>query len=180
MGARHGKNEYRIEGNVVFLKLTQGLWTALDLADLSLALNYRWRAASGYVRGRCQNPKSKRQVLLHRVLKGVENNDPHDPEVDHRDNDGFNNRRNNLRVGNSTQNKCNVSLRSDNKTGFKGVYRRRGGFSGQVAFEGKKMSVGIHETAESAARACDDLRRKFHGDFARLNFPEQNEASACL
>ena len=52
-------------------------------------------------------------VLLHRVIAGT----PVGMETDHRDRDGLNNRRNNLRNATIAQNRQNAAISADNTSG---------------------------------------------------------------
>lgn len=92
--------------------------------------------------------------------------------VDHKNGNGLDNRRANLRVCTQAQNGCNSGKKRQHKR-FKGVYldRRRGLWFAQLFVNRKSFFGGYHPTEIEAAQAYDDLARKNHGEFANLNFP---------
>jgi hypothetical protein len=67
--------------------------------------------------------------------------------------------------------KLNPILNTNNKSGFRGVYKRGEKFGAQLGIKGRKVKVGYFDTAEEAARAYDAVARERLGPSARLNFP---------
>jgi hypothetical protein len=108
------------------------------------------------------------QVLMHRqiVNAGV------GWEVDHIDRNGLNNQRSNLRLCTKSQNQHNANMRSDNTSGFKGVSRAKGARSWQarIRVDGKLIHLGSFSEKSEAAKAYDEVARKYFGEFARTNF----------
>lgn len=93
--------------------------------------------------------------------------------VDHVDGNGLNNTRVNLRSATDQQNSWNRGLRSDSRTGYKGVSSRRGGkgFVARIQVEGKRKFLGWFHNPVDAAKAYDAAALEHFGEFARLNFP---------
>ena len=105
---------------------------------------------------------------LHRFLLGIT-----DPkiEVDHRDGDGLNNCRSNLRVATAAQNQHNQRLRIDSTTGLKGTYFHEGAgkFKAQITVNRKVKGLGHFTSPYDAARAYDGAALEAFGDFAMTN-----------
>ena len=88
-------------------------------------------------------------------------------QVDHRDNDGLNNKWNNLRIATPSKNQANSRMQVNNTTGFKGVSRKRKRFVASIAVDGKQRHLGTFDTAEEAHIAYRDASEKYHGEFSR-------------
>jgi hypothetical protein len=101
---------------------------------------------------------------MHRLILGVKDRKI---RVDHKDRNGLNNQRNNLRIANVVQNAGN-SRKRDNKTGFKGVSRRGKRFMAYIGVKGKVSYLGSFDTAELASVAYEAAANKYFGEFARV------------
>ena len=75
----------------------------------------------------------------------------------------------NLRLATTSQN--NANRERVNKLGFRGVYRRRKGFTAIIRVEGRSTRLGQFSDPEAAARAYDLAAIATQGEFAILNFP---------
>lgn len=91
-------------------------------------------------------------------------------EVDHRDVTGTNNAWTNLRAATRRQNARNTKVRRDNVVGYKGVSKHKAKFIARACCKGKRVYLGIFDTAILAAQAYDIAVQKYHGNFARPNF----------
>jgi AP2 domain len=100
---------------------------------------------------------------MHKLLTGY-------PKTDHRDGDGLNNQRYNLRETTDAQNGANTGPRTGR---YKGVHRYEGQglWRAQIQVNGIKNHIGVYSSEESAARAYDQAALAIWGEFARLNFP---------
>jgi hypothetical protein len=94
--------------------------------------------------------------------------------VDHINGDPWDNRRANLRICTQAENSRNRKRDRRNTSGYKGVRVRRDGygFDVRINFDRKAIFVGTFADKIEAARAFDEAARKYHGEFARLNFPQ--------
>ena len=104
-------------------------------------------------------------VYMHRLILDAQKGQ----EVDHINNDGLDNQRENLRFCTSSQNKANMRLRADNKSGYKGINfdKQTGKWRARIKFNGKEYSLGRHSNLKDAVRA----RKKaltLHGEFAKI------------
>jgi hypothetical protein len=99
-------------------------------------------------------------------------NPPADLVIDHRNCDGLDNRRSNLRFATHAQNTLNRRKKKNAVSQFRGVWFYKGKWGSQISSQGKRMFLGRFDNEIDAAKAYDEAARKYHGEFARLNFPE--------
>jgi len=93
--------------------------------------------------------------------------------VDHKNRKGFDNRKANLRVATRSQNNCNRKRENRRDTSrYKGVYRdkRDNKWMVCISYNGIRIFLGRFDDEIEAAKAYDEVTRKYHGDFAVLNF----------
>ena len=116
------------------------------------------------------NPLTKRPVMMHRLILGEP---PSDQKVivDHRDGNGLNNQRSNLRWVTKQENNCN--RRSVGSSQFLGVSwnKRHRKWTSQIRKDGKRTHLGTFVSEIEAAKAYDAKAIQLHGEFANLNFP---------
>jgi dipeptidase D len=95
--------------------------------------------------------------------------------VDHKNNDTLDNRRANLRLATRRENSCNKRKQNNTFSRFIGVSfsKRRGKWCASISNSGKKIWLGYFVSEVEAARAYDDAAKRYHGEFARLNFCEE-------
>lgn len=153
------------------IPLTQGKFALVDDEDFTHLSSFKWYAQkigfTFYAVRMIRLPDYRRTSLpMHRAIL---NPKPHQG-VDHRDCNGLNNTRKNLRIATQTQNLRNARLRSDSVTGFKGVsLRRNGRFMATITYGGKGHHLGHFNTAEAAYVAYCKAAVKHFGEFARLS-----------
>lgn len=136
----------------------------IDDFDEKYVRHFSWCTISDRYVGR----RSGSQIIyLHRALLNVGD----DIEVDHRDGDGFNNQRDNLRVATRSQQLANARTRSDNTSGFRGVHfdKRRGLFAAEIKVGPKRYRLGRFRDPIEAACAYNAAALKHFGEFARVN-----------
>ena len=162
------------------LPLSQGLYALVDDEDYEALSKYKWSLSKG---GRSKTKlyaiRSKRSddpehypssILLHRQLMGFPAS-----LVDHVDGDGLDNRRENLRLANHSENRCNRVSPGFGSTNYRGVYLDKSRKTGkrrwrvEIYKDGKKYRVGRFKTPEDAARAYNEKAKELHGEFATLN-----------
>lgn len=152
-------------GDVAFVPLTRGFMATIDAADIPLVEGFNWTAKpdrSGRVYA------ANGRGMMHQIISGH-------TRPDHRDGDGLNNRRNNLRAATSQQNNRNRRIGSANKSGFKGVSFRsdRDTWLAAIRINGQLKKLGTFATKEEAAHAYDAAAKHAFGGFAVFNFPDK-------
>jgi hypothetical protein len=144
-----------------FKHLIQWYWSAQKSND-----GMRWYA----VRHTSRKLGKRKTIYMHNEIMPP----PPGMIVDHRDHDGLNNQRSNLRHATSAQNVHNSNKQKNNKSGYIGVRpKRRGKFETYIFLDNHQKFLGSFIRAEDAARAYDKAAKEHRGEFAVLNFPEE-------
>lgn len=91
------------------------------------------------------------------------------PMIDHEDTNKLNNKWENLRKATKSQNMMNVGIRSDNKSGARGVSwdSSRKKWTARLRVGKKYLSLGRFENKEDAIEAYKSAAIKSYGAFAR-------------
>lgn len=150
------------------IPLTQGQVAIVDDGDYERVAEYKWYAKKHgktyyAVRKARVNGKWKR-LYMHQAILGQTS------LFDHRNLNGLDNQRHNLRPASHRQNSWN--RRSSNRNGFKGVFRQRSGnWTARIMHYGTQANLGTFGTLSEAAHAYDLAAKRLFGDFAQLNFP---------
>ena len=167
--SRQKARAIRIDGDVAYIPLTNGHEAIIDASDVHLAEGWNWSAKvrpwttyagrTAYVSG------AKVDVKLHRVILGV----TPDQIVDHKNGNGLDNRKNNLRPATAAQNAQNAAKRKDNSSGFKGVgfHKQVGLWEAYINAGGKRLHLGYHASPEQAHEAYVKASAAMHGAFGR-------------
>lgn len=147
------------------IELTQARWALVDAADLEVLTRYRWCAIRNsrtfYAITRLRRGARQVSLSMHQLLCDYR------PLTDHKNGDGLDNRRENLRPATHAQNMRNRRVALNSRTGVLGVVLLKNGrYRASVRSEGKRFVTGGHATLEAAASARDELARRLHGAFA--------------
>lgn len=88
--------------------------------------------------------------------------------VDHRDGDGLNNQRDNLRPCTQAQNIAAARF-TKSESGYRGVYRNRNLWEARIKTGGRIVRLGTFKDKEEAAQVRDKAALALWGEFAQLN-----------
>lgn len=156
-----------------------GKYAIVDDADSDLVAGYSWR---GVISGNVLYAHTDmfidgkwRTVRMHRFIL----NTTPSQLVDHKNGNGLDNQRNNLRIATRRQNRQNAKQKSDSTTKYKGVRKAVSGFQWQatITVNGKRVALGGYRTQWDAAKAYNDAATRYFGEYAKLNdLPEQPDA----
>jgi len=159
-----------------------GFVTFVDDEDYRFLMRWRWYTVHGrnthYVeRERYGGYRKHESISMHRVIMDT----PDGIEVDHKDGDGLNNQKSNLRNCYPHQNKKNRQRNVNNTSGHKGVYvvhAKRETKKGikeyiyifaRITVDSKRIHLGVFKTIEDAGMAYDEAALKYFGEFVREN-----------
>lgn len=172
-----------ISPGVFSIPLTQGYAALVDAEDVARVAQFKWHVhfngnnwyAIRHVR--LSDGKEGHQ-RMHRFIMGLQFDDSRD--VDHKDRDGLNNQKNNLRIATRSQNQHNQGLAKHNTSQFKGVSfdKSRNKWEAYIKLSGEQLRVGRFGDPIAAAQAYDEAARKYFGEFACVNFPRSGEQGA--
>lgn len=144
-----------------------GLVAIVDDEDYDLVFGFPWIATGGkwntYAKFGYGPRTARKHELMHRMITGC----PDGFEVDHINHNGLDNRKENLRVVDSSQNKWNQRIKSNNKSGFKGVHydNRRQRFVASIQVGKKRLYLGVCRDILDAAKAYEDAAKKLHKEY---------------
>lgn len=135
------------------IKLTQGKVAIVDVADHATLSKYKW---SFHTAGYAYRKNGPRNVYMHRFIMGATVGQ----EVDHRNRNGLDNRRANLRL-------CTHAENSRNRAGINVSFdKRKKKWKAQIGIGMKQRWIGYFETKAEASKAYKQAVIKYHGTFA--------------
>ena len=151
------------------IQLTKGLSALVDAEDLDIIQEHSWAALKTkrpdkfYAVSRIET----KFVYMHHLILGSNR------QVDHRNGNGLDNRRGNLRFVTTAQNQMNKNkwIRECSSK-HKGVSFRAGrskGWYAYIIFAKKQISLGYFSSELDAAHAYNEAATKYFGEFANLN-----------
>jgi len=159
------------------IPLTQGKYAIVDPEDYERLSKHKWHANKGgatfyAVRWAPRKRQKKLTVIyMHRQVL----NYPDSDFIDHINHNGRDNRKANLRPATRAQNNYNRKKYDNNSySKYKGVSFKQKNqiWTAQIGLNNKMLFLGYFKKEIDAAKAYDAAARKFHKEFAVLNFPQ--------
>jgi hypothetical protein len=160
------------------IALTRNMSALVDDEDYEHLANFRWFAVKDnrkhtfyairhvWIDGRRTTHRMHREVLGLEVGGGG--------TVDHKDRDGLNNQKDNLRIVSNSLSSYNCRHKNSNTSGYRGVWRHGKGWEAAIGLHGKSFYLGSFSNPEDAAMAYDRGALRYYGKDAKLNFPGGN------
>jgi AP2-like factor (euAP2 lineage) len=106
--------------------------------------------------------KESTTLMMHRLILGLTN-----PKIktDHKNHNGLDNRKENLRICTHQQNNQNCRPKKNTISKYKGVVKTNKSFTAKI----NKNHIGRFDSEEDAARAYNVKAKELYGEFAYLN-----------
>jgi len=168
--ARYGY-EFRL------IRMTQPKYAKVDTSDYERLRKFEWFAKKGRksfyaLRYARTGKKGKLSLIyMHQMVIKI----PDGMVVDHINQHGMDNRTTNLRAATWAQNMCNRNKFSySTGSKYKGVHwdKNLKRWIARIMFNKKRIYLGSFRDEIEAAKAYDNAARKYHAEFACLNFPD--------
>jgi hypothetical protein len=160
------------------IPLTQGKVALVDDEDYERINKHKWYARKGVYTFYAQRyvTKNGKDIVIgmhHQVLGVIEAR----PRTDHKDQNGLNNQKHNLRPCTRNQNAMNQCPRRGKKySDYKGVHlkyyiskKKSTKWFSCIRVNNKLIHLGYFFTEIDAAKAYDEAARKYFGEFAGVN-----------
>lgn len=158
------------------IPLSQGLFALVDDEDYEELSQYKWHAdkhrSTYYAKRNVQLYQDYRvAVKMHRQIMRA----TYGETIDHKNGNGLDNRKDNLRIATSSQNARNRRACAGSTSKYKGVswHKQHGKwYVGIWHREAKRhVFIGLFEDEIQAAKAYDRKAVELFGEFAKTNFP---------
>lgn len=149
------------------IKLTQGKYALVDDEDYNLLNRFNWYTQKRK-NGLCYAVRNyqivtgvKRvQLRMHRMIIDC----PKNKVIDHKDTDGLNNQKSNLRFVNRSVNAMNARISSLNTSGYTGINysKRNKKWVVRIGVNLKRIYIGNYKDKEEAIKARDNAKKKYY------------------
>ena len=160
---------------MISIPLTKGFSSIIDDIDGDLA-QFKWHVIVGewgnYARRKQIINGKQKTFYMHREILGriLGRNLDRKELVDHKNRNGLDNQRDNIRLATTAQNAMNSGIRKNKTSPYKGVYwvKRDSKWASTIKVGGKSFYLGIFVNPEDAHKAYCEASEKYHGEFARF------------
>ncbi|MEN6335263.1 MAG: AP2 domain-containing protein [Phycisphaerales bacterium] len=162
-------------GEYCQIPLTQNRFAKVDPEDYVWLSQFRWCCKANrdtcYAIRHIQEHGRTKRIHMHRQIM----NTPNEMICDHKNHNGLDNRRLNLRNCTIEQNNANRRSSPHATSEFIGVSycRKRDKWVSSIKHHGRAKNLGQFDRPEDAARAHDKAAWETWGEYANLNFPDE-------
>ena len=160
------------------IPLSQGKYALIDDSDYKLVSKYKWHTHKTKRKHRVvyyARSNNKPMIYMHRLILNLLSNKL---EGDHRDGNGLNNQRYNIRLATKSQNLASPLLVRPHTSKYRGVSwnRKNKKWTAQIGGKYSYKYLGYFHDEKKAAKAYDKEAIILYKDFSKLNFPQAEEA----
>lgn len=150
------------------IPLSQGKVALVDDEDFEAVSKLNWcyhkRGKTEYAIANVSENGKRTTIELHRFIVRP----PKTVQIDHRNGDGLNCQRYNMRLATFSQNQRNRKSLANNRIGLKGIHKHGQTYCVQIHTDFGRLRLGSLSLSEAVAvhtaMACE-----FHGEFANIN-----------
>jgi len=156
------------------IPLTRGKVAFVDDEDFDFLSKFKWYCTShGYAQLRKKENGVTISISMHRAVLGLSKGEKVD--VDHINEIKTDNRKENLRKCNRSENMRNMGMKASNTSGYKGVNFHKASklWRSQIRLNMKSIHLGYFKNPEDAYNAYCEASKKYHGEFA-------NNGNGCV
>ena len=153
---------------VVHIPLPDGSKALIDSSDRTLISQFTWHTKKTRTAGLVYAVTETRgkEEFLHNILLDIQPGTG--KQVDHKDRNGLNCVRSNMRVTTTLKNGWNKTY-PIGSSGFRGVTKRGRKWAAQIQIDGVKQQIAVFSSPVEAAIAYNEYAKKHFGEFAVLN-----------
>jgi hypothetical protein len=158
------------------IPLTRGMVALVDDEDYERLKDFKWqlweygRNVSYAIRFEKMSDNTRKTRYMHRDILGLTDSRI---QADHKDHNGLNNVRSNLRACSGILNRRNRLSYKGSSSRFVGVswHKRIKRWQAQVYVNGRQICLGYFNSELEAAAKRDEAATKHYGEFANINLP---------
>ncbi len=151
------------------------LFIFIDDEDFEEVSQYKWYGCKGkndntiYARADCYYNNKRVQIKMHRLILGLEFGNK--LQGDHKDHNGLNNQKYNLRIVTCQQNQFNRQPYKNTSSEYKGVswHKRDKVWQAYIKYSGKLIMLSCFNNEIEAAQAYNKKASELFGEYAKLN-----------
>ena len=162
------------------IHINQELYAIVDDEDYELVSRFKWypRHTSRIIYAQCvmsmgtlTNPN--KQVFCYMLLHRLIMRPSKDEEIDHRNHNGLDCRRANMRICNHQQNSFNRRSSTKKESSYKGVFydKRNNNWRVKIKYHRQQIDLGRYSSEYEAALVYDRKAQELFGEYAFLNIP---------
>lgn len=165
-------------GRVRRIPLTRGKFAIVDDEDYDRLSQHKWCAVDRRRQCYAQRKEHGKTIRMHREILQV----PAGLVFDHRNHNGLDNRKCNLRICTPSQNSQNRRPQQGGSSRYKGVWweQAKGKWRAVISHQGRTIHIGYYDYEVDAAIAYDDMAIELFGEFAYLNIQCRPEIEEWL
>ena len=140
-----------------------------DLDDYNKISNYCWRSNDdGYIIAHDTKSNNYSNIWIHRIILNLNDKTL---EVDHKNHNKNDNRKENLRITTHSQNSKNQSISIANKSGTSDVcwHKATGKWQARICVDNQRIYLGLYDDINEAIKVRKEAEEKYFGEYSYDN-----------